>query len=121
MNKKIKELLKENTPRVVDAKYVFTTESKESIINSGSYVREAVFVLDDATEFRCYIDKSMHNYDKWETWIQTADRGAWYTVRILYKAQQPIIEKDRIRLHGDGLPKRCQDILPDPKDSLFNF
>ena len=119
-NKKIKQILKQNRPKHVDAKYVFTTDWRPSEVNEGSYYREAVFVLDDA-EFRVYIDKDMRNYDKWETWIQLAEPGVWYTVRILYEAQGPIIKSNRIRLHGDGIPKRNQKILPNPKDILFNF
>lgn len=120
MKKHIKRILREQKPKYVDAKYVFTTDWRPSDVNEGSDYREAVFVYDEV-EFRCYIDRDMRNYSDWETWLELAEKGKWYTVRILYKKNQSIYRGNQVRLHGDGIPKPNDDIDIDPKDSLFNF
>jgi len=120
MNSRIKKVLKEQKPKFADAKYVFTTDWRPSDVNEGSDYREVVFVFDDV-EFRCYIDKDMRNYDKWETWLENAKKGKWYTVRILYKNGKAVYKNNRVRLHGDGIPKENTELEADPKDSLFNF
>lgn len=120
MKQSIKVFLREQRPKVLSAKYLFTTDWRESNSNEGSDYREVVFE-DEGIEFRCYIDRTMKNYDAWETWLQLAEKGHWYTVRILYKPGMPVYRGNQIRLNGDGIPKLCKDIDPDPKDTLLDF
>ena len=119
MNKNIKVIIREQRPQFVDAIWIYRTDWKVSTANNGSEYYEEVFMLDNV-EFRCYIDESMKNYNKWETFRETSVKGQEYTVRILYQQGVGVYKGNVIRLHGDGVPK-ATDTDIDPKDSLFNF
>ena len=120
MQKNIKTFLRENRPAKLAVEYLFTTDWKDSDANEGSRYKEVVFV-DEQLEYRCYIDESMKNYSQWETWLHLAEKGVWYTVKLLYLRGAIQYKRNVVYLNGDGIPKQNKDIDPDPKKTHFDF